>query len=222
MAQVGGASVGIVTFLFSPPIFHRPTAALSCANLLHVMAHIDVTRLLEEVQAGDRQAFDVLLARVYDELRGLAHAQLHRERSDHTLSATDLVHEAYLRLSEHRAMEWKNRAHFFGTAAHAMRRILIDYARSKQAKKRAGQRVSLTLAEGREGGRDVTLARLLEIEDALDGLGKLNERWVRVVECRYFGGLTIEETAAVLGVSDVTVSKDWRMARAWLQRELAS
>ena len=186
------------------------------------MAYADVTRLLDAMQEGDPHAFDALLGRVYDELRGLAQAQLRRERPDHTLNATGLVHEAYLRLNAYRALDWKNRAHFFGAAAQAMRRVLIDYARSKQADKRRGERVGLTFLGTDEHGQEVSFERLLEIEDALNELGRLKERWVRVVECRYFAGLTIEETAVALGVSDVTVSKDWRLARAWLQNALRS
>ena len=186
------------------------------------MAAPTVTQLLEKLQSGDRLAFDALLARVYDELRHLAKGQLFNERSDHTLNATGLVHEAYLRLCDQQAIDWKNRAHFFGTASRVMRRILVDYARSKKTKKRDGERVSLTFAGPGDTLQDLSLEQLLDIDAALDGLGALNERWVRVVECRYFSGLTIEETAEALGVSAVTVSKDWRMARAWLQRALNS
>ena len=184
------------------------------------MAEISVTRMLEKLQEGDRLAFDDLLASVYEELKQLAQAQLFNERRDHTLNATGLVHEAYMRLCDHRSTDWKSRAHFFGAASHVMRRILVDYARSKKTKKRDGEKVSLTLAGPGEAMQEITLDGLLDLDEALEGLGKLNERWVRVVECRYFTGLTIEETAEALGVSAVTVSNDWRMARAWLQRAL--
>ena len=184
------------------------------------MADTSVTQLLEKLKAGDRLAFDDLLSSVYDELRRLAQGQLYNERRDHTLNATGLVHEAYMRLNNHQSTDWQSRAHFFGAAAQVMRRILVDYARSKNTKKRDGQKVGLTHA-GQEGIiQELTLDGLLDLDEALHGLGKLNERWVRVVECRYFSGLTIEETAEALGVSTVTVSNDWRMARAWLQRAL--
>jgi RNA polymerase sigma factor (TIGR02999 family) len=187
------------------------------------MASQDVTQLLQNLQGGDRGSFDVLLGQVYDELRRLAHGQLRNERDDHTLNTTGLVHEAYLRLVDHRQQNWKSRAHFFGAAAQAMRRILVDYARTRSAKKRSGQRVSLTDAGEAAPGLEVEapIENLIEIDDALQRLAALNERFVRVVECRYFAGLTIEETAEALGVSHATVSDDWRLARAWLQRELA-
>ena len=186
------------------------------------MADANVTQLLQKLQAGDQEAFDALLPHIYDELRGLARGQLFNERPDHTLNATGLVHEAYLRLSENHSSDWKNRAHFFGAASRVMRRILVDYARSKKAKKREGEHVSLTLAGFDDAEVGISLDQLLDIEDALEGLGQMKERWVRVVECRYFAGLTIDETAEALGVSAVTVSNDWRMARAWLQRALTT
>jgi RNA polymerase sigma factor (TIGR02999 family) len=181
----------------------------------------NVTGLLQEIRSGDSEAFDALLRQVYDELRMLAHAQLYHERADHTLNTTGLVHEAYLRLVEARRHDWQNRAHFFGAAAQAMRRILIDYARARKAQKRKGIQVNLALAEDVRGDA-VAVDHLLEIDDALQRLAEFDERLARVVECRYFAALTIQETAEALGVSHATVSNDWRMARAWLQRELAS
>ena len=186
------------------------------------MANPEVTRLLSELEAGNREVFDVLLARVYDELRRMAHAQLRNERDDHTLNATGLVHEAYLKLIGQKQMNWKNRAHFFGAAANAMRRILVDYARAKSTNKRKGQKVSLTHVGPGEQPQETSLETLIAIDDALERLGQFNERLVRVVEARYFAGLTIKETAEVIGVSHATVSEDWRLARAWLQRELSS
>jgi RNA polymerase sigma-70 factor (ECF subfamily) len=177
----------------------------------------DVTLLLQHMEAGQREAFDRLLVKVYDELRVLAKANLRNERAGHTLNTTGLVHEAYLRLVDYRKMSWQNRAHFFGAAARSMRNILIDHARSKSRQKRKGIRVGLTEAGALAGA---SLEQLLDLDDALERLGALGERLVRVVECRYFAGLTIEETAAALGVSHTTVSKDWKLARAWLQREL--
>jgi RNA polymerase sigma-70 factor, ECF subfamily len=184
------------------------------------MSSEEVTGLLNDVQAGKQGAFDVLLERVYDELRRLAHAQLRNERDGHTLDTTGLVHEAYLRLVEHRGHNWKNRAHFFGAAAHSMRRILVDYARARSSKKRSGQRVSLSDAGEAAAPADLSFEALIDVDAALEKLSGLSDRLVRVVECRYFAGLTIEETAEALGVSHATVSEDWRLARAWLQREL--
>jgi RNA polymerase sigma factor (TIGR02999 family) len=147
---------------------------------------------------------------------------MRNERADHTLNTTGLVHEAYLRLVDHRNMNWQGRAHFFGTAAQAMRRILVDHARARQAKKRSGERVSLSHAGPDEELRDASMEQILDIDQALVKLSALNERWVKVVECRYFAGLTIQETAEALGISHATVSEDWRLARAWLQREFSS
>jgi RNA polymerase sigma factor (TIGR02999 family) len=178
----------------------------------------DVTRLLERVSGGDRAAADALIEAVYGELRRLAGSHLRRERSGHTLSATALVHEAWVKLvDQHRP--WQGRAHFFGAASHAMRRILIDYARARSAGKRKGERVSLTAVE-EELTTDPTFDELLAIDTALGELSHVNDRLVRVVECRYFGGLTIPETAEALGVSHTTVSEDWRFARAFLHRAL--
>lgn len=178
----------------------------------------DVTRLLERVSGGDRAAAEALIETVYDELRHLASAHLRRERSGHTLSATALVHEAWVRLAEQQ-QPWQGRAHFFGAASQAMRRILIDYARARTAGKRKGERVSLTAVE-EDLKTEASLDELLAIDTALNELSRVNERAVRVVECRYFGGLTIPETAEALAVSHTTVSEDWRFARAWLHRAL--
>ena len=181
----------------------------------------DVTRLLEDVEAGHDGAFDRLLTEVYSALRAMAHAQLRGQRDGHTLNPTGLVHEAYLRLVRYQDVSWKGRAHFFGAAARTMRRVLVDHARKKTAGKRKGEHVSLTHA-GAASGADVSLDELLAIDDALERLAEERPRWVRVVECRYFAGLTLEETAEALGVSHATVSNDWTLARAWLRRELAA
>ncbi len=182
------------------------------------MEHQDVTELLQKVDGGDRAAFDHLLAAVYPELKRIAHARLRNERSGGTLNATALVHEAYLKLVRYRDVNWKGRAHFFGAASQTMRRILVDYARSRSTEKRKGEVVSLT--EAGEVGTENSLEEILEIDDALKRLEEERPRWVRVIECRYFAGLNIEETAIALDISHGTVSNDWRMARAWLQREL--
>lgn len=184
------------------------------------MSTPDVTRLLKEVQDGDRTAFDRLLAAVYPELRQMARAKMRQQRDGHTLNPTGLVHEAYLRLVRYPDVEWEGRAHFFGAAAQTMRRILVDHARTKNADKRRGEHVTIVPDENEPA--DVPGADVLEIDDALQRLAEERPRWVRVVECRYFAGLSIEETAEALGISHGTVSNDWRMARAWLQRELAS
>lgn len=164
---------------------------------------------------------DRVLETAYDELRRLARSHLRRERSDHTLSATGLVHEAWLRLGESRERSFESRAHFFGAASRAMRRILIDYARARAADKRhGGERVGLTAVDDMLGATP-SYHDLLAIDKVLDDLSSRNPRIVRVVECRYFAGLTIPETAEALGISHATVSEDWRFARAWLHRALS-
>lgn len=181
------------------------------------MADSDITRMLQALDGSDRAAFDRLLAVVYPELRRMARAKMRDQRAGHTLDPTGLVHEAYLRLVRYQEVEWQGRAHFFGAAAQTMRRILVDHARAKNAQKRQGEHVTL-MTDG--VADDVTFERLLDIDDALQRLEAERPRWVRAVECRYFAGLSIEETAEALGVSHGTVSNDWKMARAWLKREL--
>jgi RNA polymerase sigma factor (TIGR02999 family) len=178
----------------------------------------DVTRLIRDLEGGDREAFDRLLAAIYPALREMARAQHRGQRPGHTLDPTALVHEAYLRMVRYQDVQWQGRAHFFGAAAQTMRRVLVDHARARSADRRRGEHV--TLATGISND-DVSLERVLEIEDALRRLEKERPRWVRVVECRYFAGLTLEETAEALGVSHATVSNDWRLARAWLRKQLA-
>lgn len=179
----------------------------------------DITRILKKAGSGDDSALNRLLPLVYDELRALAESYLQRERPDHTLQATALVHEAYVRLVKQEEVEWQNRAHFFAVAARAIRRILVDHARTHQRVKRGGrhQRVQLDddilVTEGR--GLD-----LLSLDEAMERLAELHERQSRIVELRFFGGLSAKETSAVLGVSARTVDADWSMARAWLRREL--
>lgn len=177
----------------------------------------DITRLLSDVEQGQREAFDRLLSAVYPSLKEIAHARLRNEREGITLNTTGLVHEAYLRLVRYPNVQWQGRAHFYGAAAQTMRRVLVDQARVRSAAKRSGARVGLTEAVSES---DVSLEQVLEIDDALKRLAEERPRWVRVVECRYFAGMTLEETAEALGISHATVSNDWRMARAWLQREL--
>jgi len=180
----------------------------------------DVTRLLQRAGEGDAAARGALIEAVYGELQGLARGHLRRERRGHTLSATALVHEAWLKLAGQRQQNWQGRAHFFGAASTAMRRILVDHARTRDAAKRSGERVRLTAVE-EDLSETPSFDEILVIDTALGELAEVNQRIVRVVECRYFGGLTIPETAEVLGVSHTTVSEDWRFARAWLHRALS-
>jgi RNA polymerase sigma factor (TIGR02999 family) len=178
----------------------------------------DVTVLLNAMGAGDGTAPGQLLELVYNDLRRLAGKYLQNERSDHTLQATALVHEAYIRLVDWENVSWQNRAHFFAVAAQVMRRILVDNARAHRADKRgSGQKVALDEAVGFAEEKDFDLLRL---EDALRNLEELDPRQAKIVELRFFGGLSIEETAHVLNVSETTVKREWTMAKAWFQREL--
>jgi RNA polymerase sigma factor (TIGR02999 family) len=179
----------------------------------------DLTRLLQAHAAGDPAALDELLPRVYEELRRLARARFRGERTGHTLQPTALVHEAYLELARLDRIRWQNRAQFFALAARAMRNVLADHAVAKRAAKRGGERrpVPLDEVELADGGPSVDL---LALRQALDRLEAIDSRQVRVLECRLFGGLSIDETAAALGISAATVSRDWTFARAWLAREL--
>jgi RNA polymerase sigma factor (TIGR02999 family) len=179
----------------------------------------EVTRLLRKWSAGNQQALDDLLPLVYRELQLMAGRYLRKERSDHTMQSTDLVHEAYLRLMGQRRVKWQDRAHFFAIAAQAMRRILVDHARRNQAEKRIGahRKVPLEWAPNVATRPDATV---LEVDQALSRLGELDKRQAKVVELRYFGGLTVAETAEVLGVSDATVAREWRAARVWLRQEM--
>lgn len=193
------------------------TLCAGCRWLVPLAMAEDVTALLQRVERKETGAFDRLLSHVYPELRALARAKLRSFQVGETLNPTGLVHEAYLKLVRYQDVDWKGRAHFFGAASQTMRRILVDHARGKAADKRSGERVSLTIAAPQV---EATADRLIEIDDALERLGRERPRWVRVVECRYFAGLNIQETAEALGVSHATVSNDWKMARAWLRREL--
>jgi RNA polymerase sigma-70 factor (ECF subfamily) len=173
------------------------------------------TQLLLAWSAGDRQALDQMLPLVYDELHRLAAHYLGRERADHTLQPTALVHEAYLRLINQRHVDWRNRAQFLGIAASVMRRILVNHARDRAAAKRGGDReqVSISLVEAPSGGPDV---ELIALEEALERLAALDPRKARVVELRFYGGLTVDEVAEVLEISRATVEREWSFARAWL------
>jgi RNA polymerase sigma-70 factor, ECF subfamily len=179
----------------------------------------EITKLLQAWSGGDRSALDKLTPLVYEELRRLAHRYLRRERKDLTLQTSAMVNEAYLRLIDWQNVKWENRAHFFAAAAQIMRHILVDLARSRRNAKRGGDaiRVSLSAADV----LDRREADLVALDEGLDLLGKLNPRQCQVVEMRFFGGLSIHETAEVLRVSRGTVRRDWTIARAWLYRELS-
>jgi RNA polymerase sigma-70 factor, ECF subfamily len=179
----------------------------------------DVTRLLGELAAGADGAADRLATVVYEELHVIAVAAMRREADGHTWQPTELVHEAFSRLLGQERVAWQNRHHFFGIASQAMRRLLVDHARARrQLKRDGGERVELTAGAGAVGSDAVDI---LELNDALDRLAALDERQVRVVELRYFGGLSVEETAEALEVSPATVKRDWAVARAFLRRALS-
>jgi RNA polymerase sigma factor (TIGR02999 family) len=179
-----------------------------------------ITQLLIDWSNGDQAALEQLMPLVYDELRRLASNYLRRERVSHTLQPTALVNEAYLKLVDQRNAKWQNRAHFFGISAQLMRRILVDHARQHSAAKRGGskqQRLSITSAERVVKQPEVDL---LALNEALDELTIMDPQQAQIVELKFFGGLSIEETAEVLGIGHATVERDWKMARAWLRRQL--
>jgi RNA polymerase sigma factor (TIGR02999 family) len=178
-----------------------------------------ITHLLKAWSAGDRQALDRLTPLVYEELRHQAARYLRRERPGHTLQTTALIHEAYLRLIDAGDVDWQGRAHFFAIAANVMRRILVEHARRRDADKRGGSQVRVQLDEALAVAKE-TDVDLLAIDKALDKLETIDPQQARVVELRFFSGLSVEETAAALGVSPSTVKRDWRVARAWLRREI--
>lgn len=179
----------------------------------------DVTRLLQDWSDGKREALDELLPLVYEELRRLAHNYLRRERREHTLQTTALVHEAYLKLIDQRSVDWKNRAQFFALSAQAMRRILLDNARKHISDKRGkGERISLDDAPEVSVEAD---ENLIALDWALKELEAIDERQSKIIELRYFGGLTLEETAEVLKISPATVKREWTFARAWLYQKLS-
>jgi len=179
----------------------------------------DISSLLRAWSDGDQSALERLTPVVYDELHRLARRYMKGERSGHSLQTTALVNEAYMRLVDYERMQWQNRAHFFAVSAQLMRRILVEHARRHNLKRGGGvQHVSLDEVSLLDRGQD---ADLVALDDAMNGLARIDPRKVQVVEMRFFGGLSVEETAEVLKVSPVTVKRDWRAARAWLYRELA-
>jgi RNA polymerase sigma factor (TIGR02999 family) len=179
-----------------------------------------VTKLLLEWQKGDQQALERLMPLVYDELRAIARRYLARERTGHTLQSTALVHEAYLKMVDQQHVEWQNRAQFFGIAATLMRRVLVDHARATHRQKRGGPLPRLSLDEAIDVPKPTTDVDLLVLDEALGRLEAIDQQQCRLVELRFFGGLTIEESAVALGVSTGTVKRDWNSAKAWLFQEM--
>jgi RNA polymerase sigma factor (TIGR02999 family) len=184
-------------------------------------ANTEITALLQAHAAGDAAALEELLPRVYGELRRIARIRLRRERSGHTLAATDLVHEAYLKLLPVERVDWRSRAHFFAIASRAMRNVLVDHAVRRGAAKR-GAGVAVLVLNEQNAAAEQPLDELIALSEALTRLEQLDARQAQVVECRFFGGLSLDETAEALNTSAATVSRDWTFARAWLHNELAS
>jgi RNA polymerase sigma factor (TIGR02999 family) len=185
------------------------------------MDTVKITKLLKAHSSGDEDALDKLMPLVYDNMREIARFRLLGEDSGHTLNTSDLVHEAYLKLIQFNRIDWENRSHFFAIASQVMRNILVDYAVRKKAEKRGGNRQRVTLGT-QNLATEVNLDDILTIHQALNRLSEIDERQVQVVECRFFGGLTLDETAQALGISTATVSRDWKMAQAWLNREITA
>jgi len=181
---------------------------------------IDVTMLLKEISKGNQDAMSALVPMVYEELRRLAAYYLRRERSDHTLQATALVHEAYLRLVDQRHVDWKNRNHFFGVAAQLMRRVLLMHAREHNAAKRGGGAQKISLDETAVFS-PAQADELVFLDELLTRLAALDQQQARIVEFRFFAGLSVQETAEVMNISTTTVKRDWAMAKAWLAREMS-
>lgn len=182
----------------------------------------NITQILQAWSDGNQSALDELLPLIYDELHRQAARYLKKERTDHTLQPTALVHEAYLKLIGQENVRWQNRSHFFAIAANAMRRILVDYARTRNREKRGGALENLPLDDALHiSAKDKTID-LVALDEALNELEKFDERQAKIVELKYFSGLTNEETAEVLGVSNVTVRRDWNLAKAWLYQQIKS
>lgn len=180
----------------------------------------NVTQLLIGWGKGDKEALDALLPLVYEELRKQAAGYLRRERVGHTLQTTALIHEAYLKLVDQKNVHWQNRAHFFGIAAQLMRRILVDHARTKKRAKRGGSDIRVSFNDANLMGQAKDLD-IVALDEALNRLAEIDQQQSRIVELRFFSGLTVEETAEVLAISPATVKRDWSMAKAWLHREIS-
>ena len=183
-------------------------------------AAAEITQLLVKWSDGDKAALDELMPLVYDELRRLANGYLRRERLSHTLQPTALVNEVYLQLIDQRSVGWQDRAQFFGLAARLMRHILVDHARQHRAAKRGGAQLKLSLSQADRFGNQPDM-ELIKLDDALQALAAIKPEHSRIVELRFFGGLTIEETAAITGMSHASVERGWNFARAWLRREMS-
>ncbi|NGP87219.1 sigma-70 family RNA polymerase sigma factor [Fodinibius halophilus] len=179
----------------------------------------NITQLLVQASSGDQQAYDKLFPMVYNRLREIAHRQLGKEHTEHTLQKTELVHEAYLKLTDINKLDWQNRAHFFAIATKAMRQILIDYARKKTAQKRGGQQQRISFEEGKID-LDRHAQDLIALNDLIDKMAEFDERKSRVAEMRFFTGMTNREIAEILDVSTRTIDRDWLKARSWLHKEL--
>jgi RNA polymerase sigma-70 factor (ECF subfamily) len=182
----------------------------------------DVTRLLGQLRAGNQDVADQLVPLIYDELRRIAGAQMRRERPGHTLQATAVVHEAYMRLAGEQEIQWQSRAHFFATAARTMRRVLLDYARQRHAGRRGGEGARKVDIDAELLVADDRLEDVVALDEILTRLSEMDPDQGRIVELRFFGGLNVEETAEVMGISPRTVKREWKLARAWLDRELAT
>jgi RNA polymerase sigma factor (TIGR02999 family) len=180
----------------------------------------NVTQLLKDWSAGDTRVLDNLMPLVYEELRRQASRFLRKERAGHTLQTTALIHEAYLKLIDQKSVEWQNRAHFFAIASTAMRRILVDHAKTRHREKRGGAAENLPLDEALQISSKEKSVDLVALDEALTRLAAFDERQARIVELRYFSGLDNDETAEVLGVSNATVRRDWNFAKAWLRQEI--
>ena len=180
----------------------------------------DITRLLRQHLAGEAEAFDRLVPLVYERLREIARRQLRRQSSAQTLDTTALVHEAYLQLVDETGVSWQDRSHFYAITARAMRRIVVDHVRQRLALKRGGGQAALAIDEDLVGGAGGEAELVIAVDRALDSLSSFNDRLSRLVECRFFAGMTEEETAEALGISLRTVQRDWIRAQAWLRREL--
>ena|GEM_PF-337189 len=211
-----------LNFSFILPIYREGEDTSKCSSFedMQCMETAQITKLLKAHDSGDRQAIDQLFPLIYDDMRRMAQNKLRGERPDHTLNTTALVHEAYLKLIKFDRINYQNSRHFFAIASQVMRNILVDYAVKQKAQKRGGKQRAVALEE-KDAVAEVDLSNVLSVHHALERLQEIDERQVRVVECRFFGGLSIEETAKTLGISEPTVSRDWNMARAWLNRELA-
>jgi len=204
---------------YNPTKSRTPTSQAFNGDTMNGDSPQPVSELLSRWKSGEQAALKALIPMVYAELRRLARRQLQAERPDHSLQSGALVHEAYIRLVGHRPLEMQNRAHFFAVAAQLMRQILVDFARKRHASKRGASNLTLTLNEAVAVPNNRTL-HLVALDDALQGLAALDARQSHIVELRFFGGLSIDETSEALGVSPATVKREWTSARAWLYREL--